>query len=93
MDDCPESNETDLVDENGCRIELDSDGDGVEDEYDQCPEENATALDLNGDGCLDDSDGDGVLDSDDACSSTGFRPSRDSPIVSRITIHWPKKKK
>ena len=47
-------------------------GDGVEDEYDQCPEENATALDLNGDGCLDDADGDGVLDPDDACSSTGL---------------------
>jgi len=71
MDDCPESEETDMVDEFGCLIEIDSDGDGVADEYDQCPEVNASELDENGDGCLDDTDGDGILDSEDECPSTG----------------------
>tara|TARA_B100001741_G_scaffold134525_2_gene110834 strand:- start:2078 stop:5197 length:3120 start_codon:yes stop_codon:yes gene_type:complete len=70
MDDCPESEETDMVDEAGCRIVIDSDGDGVEDIYDQCPEVNASELDENGDGCLDDTDGDGILDSEDECPST-----------------------
>ena len=72
MDECPNSAETDVVDEVGCLIETDSDGDGVEDIYDQCPEVNASELDLNGDGCLDDDDGDGVLDSEDECPSTEF---------------------
>ena len=48
----------------------DSDGDGVIDGEDQCPDENASLLDEDGDGCLDDEDGDGVLDSDDACPLT-----------------------
>ena len=67
MDDCPSSSVTDVVDENGCVVEIDSDGDGVEDIYDQCPDVNATDLDLDGDGCLDDADGDGILDSVDEC--------------------------
>jgi len=70
MDDCPNSSGTDLVDENGCLIETDSDDDGVVDADDLCPEENASALDNNGDGCLDDTDGDGILDSDDECPET-----------------------
>ena len=51
-------------------VQIDSDGDGVEDIYDQCPEVNASELDLTGDGCLDDADGDGILDSVDECPET-----------------------
>ena len=69
-DDCPNSSMTDLVDENGCLIETDSDGDGIVDADDLCPGENATALDNDGDGCLDDADGDGILDSVDECPET-----------------------
>ena len=70
IDECPESNESDMVDEVGCLIEIDSDGDGVTDLDDQCPGENASALDNDGDGCLDDADGDGILDSVDECTET-----------------------
>ena len=70
MDDCPNSSVTDVVDGNGCLIETDSDGDGVTDLDDQCPDVNASALDNDGDGCLDDADGDGILDSEDKCPST-----------------------
>ena len=36
----------------------------------QCPNENASAADEDGDGCLDDDDGDGVLNDDDDCPFT-----------------------
>ena len=48
----------------------DSDGDGIADRLDSCPDENASALDTDNDGCLDDEDEDGVIDSEDACPST-----------------------
>ena len=69
-DECPNSEAGATVLENGCTIQTDTDGDGVLDNEDQCPEENATALDNDGDGCLDDEDGDGVLDPTDTCPST-----------------------
>jgi hypothetical protein len=53
----------------------DSDGDGVPDHLDACPEQDATGYDTDGDGCIDDSDGDGVLDNVDVCpaeDATGF---------------------
>ena len=69
-DECPNSEAGATVLENGCTNQTDTDGDGVLDNEDQCPEENATALDNDGDGCLDDEDGDGVLDPTDTCPST-----------------------
>jgi len=52
-----------------CQIEYapDTDGDGILDDIDACPFEDATGFDLDGDGCIDDSDGDGVFDNVDAC--------------------------
>src|SRR5207247_2060255 len=57
----------------------DSDGDGVPDSQDQCPNERE---DLDGyqdeDGCLDpDNDGDGILDSDDQCHDVPSGPLPD----------------
>ena len=69
-DECPNSEAGASVLDNGCSAQTDTDGDGVFDQLDQCPEENATALDTDGDGCLDDEDGDGVLDSTDTCPAT-----------------------
>ena len=40
----------------------DSDGDGLFDYYDSCPNVASTGYDNNLDGCLDDSDNDGVTD-------------------------------
>ncbi len=54
---------------------VDSDGDGVPDNVDSCPAEDATGFDVDGDGCLDDTDGDGVTDDVDFCpaeDATGF---------------------
>ena len=47
----------------------DSDGDGVTDNIDFCPAEDATGADVDGDGCVDtlDTDGDGVPDDQDLC--------------------------
>ncbi len=57
-----------LVDEDGCPL-LDSDGDGIADIHDQCPQE---AEDMDGfedeDGCPDlDNDNDGIPDAEDEC--------------------------
>ncbi len=45
----------------------DSDGDGVGDDVDACPSEDATGFDLDADGCRDDTDGDGATDDVDVC--------------------------
>jgi len=49
--------------------ERDSDGDGIIDKYDKCPNTPAGAL-TDEDGCPSDSDGDGVLDGLDDCPHT-----------------------
>ena len=69
-DQCPDSEAGAAVDENGCQVVTDSDGDGVIDADDRCPNENASEADEDGDGCLDDDDGDGVLNDDDDCPFT-----------------------
>ncbi|MEC8735631.1 MAG: thrombospondin type 3 repeat-containing protein, partial [Candidatus Thermoplasmatota archaeon] len=65
-----DSEESAVVNDDGCSIEVDSDGDGVMDYEDLCPDVNATLLDNNGDGCLDDTDSDGIIDSEDECPLT-----------------------
>ncbi len=47
---------------------LDDDGDGVVNEVDLCPIENASGYDTNFDGCLDDLDGDNITDNLDLCN-------------------------
>ena len=52
-------------------VPLDSDGDGVADVFDQCPD-TAAGADVDDDGCTvaSDEDGDGVNDADDLCPNT-----------------------
>jgi hypothetical protein len=51
------------------RVVADTDGDGVVDNLDDCPAEDASGFDQDGDGCLDDSDGDGFTDDIDICAA------------------------
>ncbi len=49
----------------------DYDGDGIEDEDDACPTEDATGYDTDSDGCIDDTDGDGLYaDEEDTYGSS-----------------------
>ena len=53
----------------------DSDGDGIANVLDLCPNHNPQEFDLDLDGCSDDSDGDGISDQYDSCpetNSSGF---------------------
>ncbi|WP_321290341.1 OmpA family protein [uncultured Sunxiuqinia sp.] len=63
-DDCPDTPQGVVVDENGCPV--DTDGDGLPDYKDDCPTEPGE-LALNG---CPDRDGDGVADKDDDCPDT-----------------------
>ena len=45
----------------------DSDNDGISDDDDACPDEDASGHDANADGCIDDSDNDGVKNNVDPC--------------------------
>ena len=68
-DNCPNDNNENQIDSDGDGIGDacdDSDGDGVNDDTDICPSEDATGYDNNSDGCIDDSDSDGVVDPGDA---------------------------
>ncbi|MGB2296552.1 MAG: S8 family serine peptidase [Poseidonia sp.] len=59
---------------------MDGDGDGVNNIDDECPLENASLADVNGDGCLDDDDGDGVNNLNDLCleeDASGFDANQD----------------
>ncbi len=69
-DQCLDTEAGAVVDTTGCLVVTDSDGDGVADVNDLCPNENASAADEDGDGCLDDDDGDGVLNDNDDCPFT-----------------------
>jgi OOP family OmpA-OmpF porin len=55
------------VDDTGCP--LDSDGDGVADDLDRCPDTPA-GVKVDGNGCQLDGDGDGVVDASDRCPNT-----------------------
>ena len=64
----------DDYDGDGCidSADSDDDGDGIYDEYDECPLSETTTSDFDRDGCDDatedwDDDGDGVIDSSDKC--------------------------
>ena len=54
------------LDEDGCPDDID--GDGVIDEYDDCPTVNSQGFDGDLDGCVDD-DGDGIGDNVDICET------------------------
>ncbi len=57
----------------------DTDGDGVMNKDDQCPNtENGMAVDSQGCRLISDSDGDGVMDEDDACANTEAGATVDS---------------
>ena len=72
----------------------DSDGDGIIDPWDNCPDDpNPDQTDSDGDGlgdACDDSDGDGIMDADDACPQHAGPPERDGcpppgpPVVGGI---------
>ena len=51
----------------------DSDGDGLPNAVDVCPNQHAQSFDADNDGCPDDSDGDGVIDEYDNCPETSQR--------------------
>ena len=70
MDDCPNSEATDVVDENGCLVETDSMATESKTYTTNVLTWMQPSSDLNGDGCLDDTDGDGILDSVDECPET-----------------------
>ncbi|MBT8083246.1 MAG: OmpA family protein, partial [Gammaproteobacteria bacterium] len=61
------------------RPEVDTDGDGVLDEYDRCPDTPAGAI-VDGNGCPVPADGDkdGVIDEEDQCPATEIGASVDS---------------
>ena len=46
---------------------VDTDNDGIIDNYDLCPNEDSRGYDADADGCIDDTDGDGVKDNVDIC--------------------------
>ncbi len=66
------------IDGPGCKEDIDSDGDGIFDEQDDCDSEDATDWDLDGDGCIDDNDKDNIDDNVDACLDT---PENDWHLV------------
>tara|TARA_B100000902_G_scaffold392603_1_gene445287 strand:- start:2761 stop:6405 length:3645 start_codon:yes stop_codon:yes gene_type:complete len=70
-DKCPLTTLGEPVDLNGCAPNQgDSDGDGLTDQEDQCPDEDARGFDDNLDGCIDDTDSDGINDAEDLCLDT-----------------------
>jgi hypothetical protein len=56
----------------------DSDNDGISDDDDVCPDENASGHDADADGCIDDSDNDGVKNNVDVCP---FDPSDECQLA------------
>jgi OOP family OmpA-OmpF porin len=70
------------VDANGCSLPKDSDGDGVIDAKDQCPD-TRPGVRVDANGCPIDSDGDGVADAVDKCPDT---PPGDTVDASGCTI-------
>ena len=61
----------------------DSDGDGLPNAVDVCPNQHAQSFDLDMDGCPDDQDNDGVIDEYDNCpiiSSEGFDDDLDGCV-------------
>ena len=67
----------------------DGDNDGISDDDDDCPEEDASGHDADADGCIDDSDNDGVkddvdvcpFDPDDACEAVANDPQSEGECV------------
>lgn len=70
---------------------VDSDGDWVPDEFDECPD-TPSGVAVDGKGCPLDSDGDGVPDSEDQCpqvagpAPTGCPPEEAAPVQEAVLI-------
>jgi OOP family OmpA-OmpF porin len=60
-----------------CFCEVDSDGDGISDSKDKCPDTPSGAV-VDKNGCPEDSDGDGVVDGIDRCPDTPARAKVDA---------------
>ncbi len=77
---------------------LDSDGDGVPDDADDCPLGAATGFDTDGDGCKDevedgDDDNDTVVDVSDSCRALPANTPSGCPVVNRpLTLSYSKSK-
>lgn len=63
-----------------CPVPLDSDGDGVTDDKDKCPNTPAGRK-VNEDGCELDRDGDGIVDGDDACPDVYAKTPNGCPLA------------
>jgi OOP family OmpA-OmpF porin len=63
-----------------CPAPLDSDGDGVTDDKDKCPNTPAGRK-VNADGCELDRDGDGLVDGDDACPDVYAKTPNGCPLA------------
>ena len=62
-----EEEETEETGNNETEDSSDSDNDGILDDDDTCPDEDASGHDADADGCIDDTDNDGVKDNLDIC--------------------------
>jgi plastocyanin len=62
-----EEEENEETENNETEDAPDGDSDGISDEDDACPDENASGHDADADGCIDDSDNDGVKNDIDPC--------------------------
>jgi plastocyanin len=62
-----EEEENEETENNETEEAPDGDSDGISDEDDACPDENASGHDADADGCIDDSDNDGVKNDVDPC--------------------------
>ena len=62
-----EEEENEETENNETEEAPDGDSDGISDEDDACPDENASGHDADADGCIDDSDNDGIKNDVDPC--------------------------
>jgi len=69
LDQCPNSSEGEIVDNNGCLLDEDLDNDGILDDIDQCPNTPDNEA-VNNVGCPLDEDNDGVANDIDQCANT-----------------------
>lgn len=88
-----------VIESAGCKALADSDGDGIADSTDQCPEQSETVNGyLDTDGCPDnpdtDTDGDGIVDAEDQCQINaetvdGTDDADGCPEITNVSIQGP----